>query len=35
MENLLSLRPLQDTDVEQLKIWLYKDHILMRVRSKK
>ena len=28
MKNLLNLRPLQDTDVEQLKIWLYKDHIL-------
>jgi len=28
MKNLLNLRPLQDTDVEQMKIWLYKDHIL-------
>jgi RimJ/RimL family protein N-acetyltransferase len=28
MDNLLNLRPLQDTDVEQLKIWLLKDYIL-------
>jgi len=28
MDNLLNLRVLQDTDVEKLKIWLYKDHIL-------
>lgn len=28
MSNLLSLRPLQDTDIEQLKIWLYNDHVL-------
>jgi len=27
MKNLLNLRPLQDTDVEQMKIWLYKDFI--------
>ena len=28
MDNVLNLKPFQDTDVEQLKIWLYKDHIL-------
>lgn len=28
MEDLLKLRPLQDTDVEHLRIWLYKEHIL-------
>ena len=28
MNNLLNLRPLNDTDVEQLKIWLFKDYIL-------
>jgi len=27
MKNLLNSRPLQDTDVEQVKIWLYKDYI--------
>jgi GNAT superfamily N-acetyltransferase len=28
VNNSLYLKPLQDEDVEQLKIWLYKDHIL-------
>ncbi len=28
MKKLIKLRPLQDADVEQLKIWLYKKHVL-------
>jgi RimJ/RimL family protein N-acetyltransferase len=28
MDNLLNLRPVQDADVDLLKIWLYKEHIL-------